>query len=65
MFEHLRRHPDLYLPAAKEAPYFSHDGPYASDWREYLRVHFAFADPAPDGVLSRPSTWWEAFRAVR
>jgi hypothetical protein len=46
LFEYLRRHPGLCLPAAKEVPYFSHDANYGSDWSEYLRKAFAFADPA-------------------
>lgn len=46
LFEYLRRHPELALPAAKEVPYFSHDGRYSGDWDEYLAKAFAFAQPA-------------------
>lgn len=46
LFEYLRRHPELCLPAAKEVPYFSHEANYASDWSEYLRKAFPFADPS-------------------
>ena len=45
LFEYLRRHPQLCLPAAKEAPYFSHDANYGRDWDDYLRRAFPFADP--------------------
>jgi Sulfotransferase domain len=45
LFEYMRRHPDLCLPAAKEVPYFSHDANYGRDWAEYLRKAFPFADP--------------------
>lgn len=44
LFEYLRRHPELCLPAAKEVPYFSNDARYSGDWNEYLRKAFAFAD---------------------
>lgn len=46
LFEYLRRHPRLALPAGKERPYFSHDGNYARPWDEYLHKAFTFADPA-------------------
>lgn len=46
LFEYLRRHPELCLPAAKEVPYFSHDANYGRDWGEYLRRAFPFADPS-------------------
>lgn len=45
LFEYLRHHPALCLPAAKEVPYFSHDANYSRDWFEYLRKAFPFADP--------------------
>lgn len=45
LFEYLRRHPELCLPTAKEAPYFSNDARYSQGWTEYLRKAFAFADP--------------------
>jgi sulfotransferase family protein len=43
LFEYLRRHPQLALPAGKEVPYFSHDARYGGDWDEYLGKAFAFA----------------------
>ena len=45
LFEYLRRHPQLCLPTAKEAPYFSHDITHFRDWDDYLRRAFPFADP--------------------
>jgi hypothetical protein len=44
----LRDHPQLWLPDAKEAPFFSHSEVYEAGWKSYterLRV------PAADGVL--------------
>ena len=46
LFEYLRRHPQLCLPAGKEVPYFSHDANYGRDWEGYLRKAFPFVDPA-------------------
>lgn len=46
LFEYLRGHPELALPAHKEAPYFSHDTILARGWEEYLQRTFASADPA-------------------
>jgi hypothetical protein len=45
LFHHLRRHPDLYLPPAKEAPFFSKDDVYQRGWAAYLSDHFAGAPP--------------------
>src|SRR5436305_8534161 len=46
LFEYVRRHPDLRLPANKEAPYFSHDTYCRLAWTDYLHREFPFADPA-------------------
>lgn len=46
LFEYLRRHPDLYLPAGKEAPFFSHDSNWHDGWSEYVRRNFALAGDA-------------------
>jgi sulfotransferase family protein len=45
LFEHLRQHPQLSLPAAKELPFFSHEAMRARGWQDYMRKAFAFADP--------------------
>ncbi len=44
LFEHLRYHPELQLPARKEAPYFSHDTRWARDWTTYLADEFGTAN---------------------
>src|SRR5664280_1861889 len=45
LFEYLKRHPELCMPAGKEAPYFGHDDMIARGWEAYLRATFTFADP--------------------
>jgi hypothetical protein len=48
LFQHLREHPEISLPAGKEVPYFSHDAAYARDWSVYmsnLARHDRLADP--------------------
>jgi hypothetical protein len=44
LFEYMRGHPELYVPPAKEVPYFSH-AEYREDWGEYIHRLFAPADP--------------------
>jgi hypothetical protein len=46
LFEYLRKHPQLSLPAAKYAIYFSSEEKYGRDWGEFLRREFPYADPA-------------------
>jgi hypothetical protein len=48
LFQHLRHHPEIALPAAKEVPYFSDDRLYARGWTAYigkLARQDTFADP--------------------
>lgn len=45
LFEYLRTHPDLYLPAAKEQPFFSVDRVFFRGWEDYVRYAF-FGAPA-------------------
>ncbi|HTU79341.1 MAG TPA: sulfotransferase domain-containing protein [Solirubrobacteraceae bacterium] len=45
LFEYLRLHPEITLPAGKEAPYFSHDGIVELGWGTYMRK-LALVDPA-------------------
>ena len=40
LFEHLRRHPDLFLPAAKDHPFFSHDVIHAAGWPAFASRTF-------------------------
>ncbi len=46
LFEYLRRHPELCLPAGKEAPFFSHDAMWPGGWDGYIKRHFAAVDSA-------------------
>lgn len=55
LFEYLRRHPELYLPPSKEAPYFSHDPVIARGWEQYLDTHFRRADPSLKQGSATPS----------
>ena len=43
LFEYLRRHPELFLPSGKEAPFFSHDSEWNEGWSEYVRHYFGLA----------------------
>jgi Sulfotransferase domain len=43
LFEYLRRHPQLCLPAGKEAPFFSNDTPWSAGWDVYVRRNFGTA----------------------
>jgi hypothetical protein len=52
LFEYLRRHPELDLPAGKEMPFFSDEVARARGWGDYVRKTFAFAEPT--------STWGTA-----
>lgn len=51
LFEYLRHHPEIALPAGKEWPYFSHDPAYTRGWSTYMtnlarEGYRAAADPA-------------------
>lgn len=37
LFQYLRHHPEVALPAGKEEPYFSHDARYRRGWAAYMR----------------------------
>jgi hypothetical protein len=43
LFEYMRGHPDLYIPPAKEVPYFSHVD-YLEDWTDYIGRLFGEAE---------------------
>jgi hypothetical protein len=45
LFEYLRTHRALFLPPAKDLPFFSHDSVYSRGWGAYARVTFANAPP--------------------
>jgi hypothetical protein len=36
VFEHLRKHPELYVAPEKDHPFFSHDDVYASGWSAFM-----------------------------
>jgi hypothetical protein len=36
LFEHLRAHPELYVPPQKEYPFFSRDDVFANGWSAYM-----------------------------
>ncbi len=44
LYEHLRQHPEIWLPPAKEAPYFSHDPVFARGWNHYMKM-VGFSNP--------------------
>jgi hypothetical protein len=46
LFEYLRRHEEVSLPADKEAPYFSHDATMSRGWKRYMETTFGGAEPA-------------------
>jgi Sulfotransferase domain len=52
LFEHLRRHPEVEVPSAKEAPFFSHDEIYRRGWRAYLEGLVV------DGHMGDPDKKW-------
>ncbi|MGH2912828.1 MAG: sulfotransferase [Solirubrobacteraceae bacterium] len=43
LFEHLRRHPDVWMPPVKEVPYFCSQEYLARNWHDHLREVFADA----------------------
>lgn len=45
LFEHLRGHPSVAVPVAKEIPYFSHEDVYRTSWSAYLEKAFPYASP--------------------
>ncbi len=46
LWRHLASHPEIYLPPSKEAPFFSHDQPFARGLDWYLSEFFAEAGAA-------------------
>lgn len=43
LFEHLRRHPDVWMPPSKEVPYFCDDEVFCKGWQTHLAQMFADA----------------------
>jgi hypothetical protein len=46
LFEHLRAHPELYIPPQKEYPFFSRDDVYENGWSAYMWNAFRGAPSA-------------------
>jgi Sulfotransferase family len=45
LHHHMRTHPELYLPEAKEQPFFTVDAAYAEGWDSFAAVAFHGAPP--------------------
>jgi hypothetical protein len=45
LHEYLRTHPELYLPEAKEQPFFTNDAAYDEGWESFASVAFYGAPP--------------------
>jgi hypothetical protein len=54
LFEYLKRHPELSMPAGKEMPFFSDEDARRRGWDDYLRKAFAFADPSSKWGTATP-----------
>ena len=66
LFEYLRRHPELFLPSGKEAPFFSHDSEWNEGWSEYVRHYFGLAaDAARWGTVTPHYMYGSLYQATR
>lgn len=54
LFEHLRQHPELSLPASKEFPFFSHEATRERGWKDYISKAFPFADASSKWGTATP-----------
>jgi hypothetical protein len=52
LFQHLKQHPQISLPAGKEVPYFSHDTTHARGWTPYMRNLIRY-----DGLVDPARKW--------
>ena len=41
LFKYLEGHPDIEMPAAKEAPFFTAEHDSEQEWQEYTDTHFS------------------------
>ena len=71
LHEYMRTHPALYLPEAKEQPFFTNDAAYEEGWEAFAAVAF---HGAPSGrrygkitphYMSGPVVWASAGRRRR
>lgn len=59
LFQHLRHHPEIFIPSDKEVPYFSHDpAVFNVEWSSYMSK-IARSVPGGEGlVLADPNLKW-------
>jgi Sulfotransferase family len=54
LFEYIRRHPEISVPAGKEAPFYSHDSIWGAGWAPYAEKAFAFAPESTRWGVATP-----------
>jgi hypothetical protein len=54
LFEYVRRHPEISVPAGKEAPFYSHDTVWSAGWETYAQRTFAFAPESTRWGVATP-----------
>jgi hypothetical protein len=54
LHEYIRRHPEVSVPAGKEAPFYSHDSIWGAGWEAYAEKAFAFAPEANRWGVATP-----------
>jgi hypothetical protein len=59
LYEHLRRHPEVFMPVGKEVPFFSHDRRHAEGWDRFEGLHFPAGD-TEDKVVGKASPQYMA-----
>ncbi len=65
LFEHLKRHPEIYIPGNKEVPFFSKDSLYEMGWAAFLKEFFSEAEPGALLGSVSPQYLEDAPRAAR
>ena len=62
LHEYLRTHPQLWLPEAKEQPFFTNDDAYDEGWETFAAVAFHVGQArGSDGVIYNLETDMRAF----
>jgi Sulfotransferase family len=70
LHEYLRTHPQLWLPEAKEQPFFTHDDAYDEGWETFAAVAFHGAPPGrrygkiTPHYMGGPVAWHDATAAA-
>jgi hypothetical protein len=70
LHEYLRTHPQLWLPEAKEQPFFTNDDAYGEGWETFAAVAFHGAPPGrrygkiTPHYMGGPVTWHDATAAA-